>query len=46
MSLYDIAFLLSWEVNGNAGEVPVKFQSDQIILNINLVASRICEILQ
>ena len=30
----------------SAAEVPVKFQSDHTILKTNLVASRLCDILQ
>ena len=33
-------------LSSSAVEVPVKFQSDWTILNTNLVASRLCEILQ
>ena len=37
-------FVLLWNLTGT--KVPVNFQSDRTILDINLVASRLCEILQ
>ena len=37
---------LLWNSAGTAAEVAVKFQSDCAILNTNLVALRLCEILQ
>ena len=35
-----------WNLTGTAAEVPVKFQSDRTILNTNLAASRLYEILR
>ena len=41
-----IALKFDRHIGSNAAEVPVKFQSDRTILNTNLVASRLDEILR
>ena len=41
-----IALKFDRHIGSNAAEVPVKFQSDRTILNINLAASRLHEILR
>ena len=43
---YRIAMKFDRHIGSNAAEVPVKFQSDQTIINANLAASRLCEILR
>ena len=43
---YHIALEFDRHVGSTAAEVPVKFQGDRTILNTNLAASRIYEILQ
>ena len=45
-SNWRIAFKFDRHIGSNAAEVPVKFQSDRRILNTNLVASRLHEILR
>ena len=43
---YRIALKFDRHFGSTAADVPVKFQSDRSILNTNLVASRLCEILR
>ena len=35
-----------WHIVSSAADVPIKFRSDRIILNTNIVPSRFCEILE
>ena len=43
---FHIALKFDRHIGSNAAEVPVKFQSDRAILNTNLTASRLHEILR
>ena len=40
---YHIVLEFDWLICSTAADVPVKFQSDLIILNTNLAASRLCD---
>ena len=43
---YSIALQFDRHIGSTAAEMPVKFQSDRTILNTNLAAMRVCDILQ
>ena len=43
---YHITLKFDRHVDSTAAEVPVKFRSDRTILNTNLTALKLCEILQ
>ena len=43
---YEIALTFDRRIGSSAGDVPVKFQSDGLILNTILTASKLCKILQ